>query len=69
MCISFTKYVLHDLQLVECADEESWKHKVNVKLNGFSSARRVGAPNPHVVQGLTVHVNVHPEVKIRSEDK
>ena len=36
---------------------------------GFSNAQRVGRPNPHIVQWLTVHVSVHPKIKIRSEDK
>lgn len=47
--------VLHDLLLVESANMEPWKSRVHCKVTlTFSTAQRVCAPNPCIVQGSTV---------------
>ena len=57
MCRYFSTHttVRHDPQLVEPMDAKPQIQRAKCKvICGFSTVQRVGAPNPHVVQGSTV---------------
>ena len=47
--------ILHDPWLVECVDGGLRTERADSQVKrGFLPARRVGTPNPHIVQGSTL---------------
>ena len=55
MWMFFNKYVLHSPRLVESVDVELWIQRADCKvILRFLIVWRVGAPNPHAVQRLTI---------------